>query len=107
MYQHNCPVCYNAPKKTKTKYGVRNDCCGHWSWGNYPLKGALTHSARREAHAVFDPLWEDGIFTRTEAYMLLAEYLGLSSKQCHMKLMDLKTARNVPEAVQFIKSFID
>lgn len=99
-----CPRCNSIAVKTNTKYGVRNDCCGMWSWGNYPLTDALTHKARKKAHEVFDPLWKEGHFTRTEAYDMLSEYLSIPTKKCHMKLMDKKTAKKVPEAVNFIRS---
>lgn len=34
---------------------------------------------------------------RSKAYKMLAEYLNLSSDQCHMKLMDKETAERVVE----------
>jgi len=107
MGKIKCPVCLGRPRSTVTKYGTRNDCCNLWSWGNAPLVDALTHGARKKAHTAFDPLWKDRIFTRGEAYMLLSEYLSLSSKECHMKLMDFKTAMRVPIAVKFIRSLLE
>lgn len=98
----NCPVCGEVPRRIKTPYGVKRECCGLWAWGNKPLVGALTHEARKRAHAAFDQLWQDGHLSRSEAYRRLAKVMGLSPGECHMAQMDAVTARRVPAAVEII-----
>lgn len=97
-----CPCCGNYAYATDTRYGVRHDHCGLWSWGGAPLVDEYTHEARRAAHAAFDTLWKLHGFTRGEAYKHLASEMGLTRDQCHMKVMDEFTARRVPAAVQRI-----
>jgi 2-hydroxychromene-2-carboxylate isomerase len=63
---------------------------------------AETHAARQYAHRVFDSLWQNGIVGRSRAYALLAEELGLTPDQCHMKLIDKETAQRVPAAAHEI-----
>jgi len=45
-------------------------------------------SARRAAHAAFDPLWRGGPMTRAAAYRALADSLGLPRGDCHIGGMD-------------------
>lgn len=82
--------------QTETRFGTRLDCCGLWAWGNHPLADQETHEARKAAHAAFDPIWHFGMASRGHAYQLLAEAMGLSREQCHMKLMTAEQARRVP-----------
>ena len=93
---YKCPKCNKPPARTETKFGTRYDCCGLWAWGDYPLVDADTHEARKFAHRVFDQLWVSGAYTRSEAYTALADELGLSPDECHMKLMNAETAQRVP-----------
>ena len=44
--------------------------------------------------------------TRSKAYKLLADKLGLHITKCHMKIMDTDTALKVPAAVLEIKAAI-
>jgi hypothetical protein len=91
-----CPTCGSAPQRTDTRYGLRLDCCGLWAWGEHPLADRDTHEARKAAHAAFDPLWKSGKLRRGYAYKLLAETMGLTRDECHMKLMTAEQARKVP-----------
>ena len=61
-----------------------------------------THEARKAAHAAFDPIWKRGKMRRGDAYQFLADKLGLSMTDCHMKLMDAATAQRVPGIAQEI-----
>ncbi len=94
-------------KRSQTRFGVRDDCCGLWSWGGKPLTDGDTHTARREAHDAFDNLWRDGRMSRGEAYRLLQGALGLTAEDCHMARMPLEQARRVPQAVQQIMQGTD
>lgn len=98
-----CPVCGALAREATTRYGLRNACCGLWSWDRHPLVSAETHAARNAAHKAFDALWRGKPLSRSRAYKLLAEEMNLSSEQCHMKFMDEETALRVPVAVAAIK----
>jgi hypothetical protein len=63
------------------------------------LVDAETHEARKAAHAAFDALWKSGRVKRGQAYKMLAEEIGLSRADCHMKIMDATTARRVVAVV--------
>lgn len=98
-----CPKCGSKAMETQTRFGLRNSCCGLWSWDRHPLVSAETHEARSAAHKAFDSLWRGGSMGRREAYAALAEEMNLAPEQCHMKLMDAETAWRVLVAVQAIK----
>jgi zinc-finger-containing domain len=98
MTRPHCPLCGRVSFATTTMYGVRNSCCGLWSWGEAPLVSRETHEARKAAHAAFDTIWKDGMMTRGQAYKALQKKLGMTSEECHMKLMDEYTALKVPQA---------
>ena len=94
-----CPVCEMTANVTDTQYGVRNSCCGLWSWGNGDLVDAETHDARKSAHAAFDPLWKQHGMSRGEAYAKLAKEMAIDPTLCHMKTMDKVELYCVPGAV--------
>ena len=96
-----CPSCGSYATVTETRYGLRNDCCGLWSWGDKPLVDAETHQARKNAHLFFDELGEYYGFTRSGAYELLAKYLPEGS-ETHMSNMSKQECAMVPEAVEKI-----
>lgn len=59
---------------------------------NIPL-GTLadqrTRDARKEAKDWFNPIWQDGLMTRTQAYHWLAEQLGITKvEECHIGWFD-------------------
>lgn len=99
-----CPKCGNEASDAKTRYGVRNACCGLWSWDRFPLACEATHEARKDAHAAFDELWKSGLMSRTKAYKSLGATMKLPRDDCHIKLMDLETALQVKTAVASIRS---
>ena len=43
---------------------------------------------RSEAHKAFDPLWKDGLISRTDAYKWLSERLCINPKDCHIGLFN-------------------
>jgi hypothetical protein len=49
--------------------------------------------ARMEAHRAFDPIWKEGLISRTEAYALLAQRLGMRVEDCHFGQMGPKACR--------------
>lgn len=57
--------------------------------------GSPLARARCQAHAAFDPKWQSGSMTRTEAYAWLAKELGISKKACHMLNFDMEMCLRV------------
>ena len=51
--------------------------------------------AKVAAHNAFDPLWQVGPMTRSEAYRWLAEALGVAPADCHIGLFDLQQCQRV------------
>jgi len=97
-----CPLCDQPATKQVTRFGLRFGCCGLWAWGRHPLADRETHQARRAAHDAFDPIWRRGLTSRSNAYKLLAQELGITKNECHMKLMNARLARRVPEVATII-----
>lgn len=50
---------------------------------------------RVKAHKAFDWAWKSGRLTRSEAYELLADLLGLSKEDAHIGLMNLEQCQMV------------
>jgi hypothetical protein len=72
--------------------------CGTHKGTDKPLGfpcGPQTRAVRSRAHEVFDPLWKgrNAPMTRNEAYRWLAGAMGLSRDDCHIGMMDAKTAQ--------------
>jgi hypothetical protein len=59
------------------------------------LANAELRSAKKMAHAAFDPLWREGHMTRSEAYAWLARELGISLEECHIGMFDVETCQRV------------
>ncbi len=51
--------------------------------------------ARGNAHEAFDVLWKTGQMSRTEAYRRLAEHMGLSSRECHIRNFNAEQCKTV------------
>ena len=49
---------------------------------------AFLRRCRSDAHRAFDPLWKSGLLKRKEAYRLLAEFMGIERKVCHIGYFD-------------------
>lgn len=94
----HCPICGSQAVVAASQYGIRNSCCGLWSWGEAPLVDADTHIARKAAHSAFDELWKRHGMTRKQAYLYLAEELAIDPDICHIKLMNKIEAICVPGA---------
>ena len=63
------------------------------------LANAETREARKRAHALFDPLWKRGPFTRTKAYHWLCGKTGIPASQCHIGNMTVDQCKLVVDAV--------
>lgn len=93
-----CPDCVD------TYVGChRNDARvdGVISNGKLPLgrlANANLRKAKSKAHAAFDPIWRDSpTITRGEAYKMLAAYLQIPRKHCHIGMFDEDMCRKVEE----------
>ncbi len=51
-----CPKCGQLAWETGTKYGIRAECCGLWSWNRAPLADAATHKLRQQVNAMIGDL---------------------------------------------------
>jgi hypothetical protein len=68
------------------------------------LPGSPLAKARCEAHSAFDPLWQSGDMSRSEAYKWLSQQLKLSRDECHIAMFDDATCRRVVD-VCFARDF--
>lgn len=57
---------------------------------NYELR-----EIRKQAHRIFDSLWQSGGMTRRQAYKLLGEKMGLSEKLAHIGNMNIQQCETV------------
>lgn len=57
--------------------------------------GSALAQARVQAHAAFDPKWQSGKMTRSEAYAWLANKLNIPKEDCHMINFDFATCERV------------
>lgn len=117
-----CPFCGSAVEIVENKaiYG-RN--YGEWPWayrctdtndqccdsyvGMHPFTsiplGTLadpeTRAARKQAKNLFNPIWQGGSKSRTEAYTWLAGELGITVGQCHFGWFDIQQCQRVTEII--------
>lgn len=54
-----------------------------------------TRDARRKAHKAFDSLWKCGTMTRWEAYLWLAEQMGLPQDKAHIGMFNAAQCETV------------
>lgn len=110
-----CSNCGSAVKLVNNKeiYGKEY---GDWPWayrcvdvecdshvGLHPYTGiplgtlanAATRAARSQAKRVFNPLWQEGSMTRTQAYTWLAGKLGFRVEDTHIGFFDEYTCAKV------------
>lgn len=48
------------------------------------LADANLRKMKSAAHAAFDPLWKSGKISRSDAYRILSERLGIKREECHI-----------------------
>lgn len=75
----------------------------HRDSNNLPL-GRLANvelrTAKRLAHAAFDPLWQGKAMRRADAYAWLAGELGISAQECHIGMFDVEMCKRVREVIR-------
>ncbi|SEU36388.1 Protein of unknown function [Burkholderia cepacia] len=65
------------------------------------LADGPTRDARKRAKAAFNPIWESGRMTRTDAYIWLARRLGIANhEECHIGWFDVATCDRVVAVIQ-------
>lgn len=87
------------------------DGCGAYCGCHGMTKKPLGHPANKEtsdarmmAHRKFDPLWKSGRFGRNEAYRILAAYMGIKIRRCHIGRMTASQCKQVLEFVEKLES---
>jgi len=95
-YCHETPICLNHKHKM---YPYRNDYGYIWLCpsckafvgchrGTKIPKGFLANKnirvLRKQAHALFDPIWQEGHMKRRQAYRRLAELLAIEKEEAHI-----------------------
>lgn len=114
-----CPKCGAEAERRRTRYGLRDACCGLHGWDGKPLVSPAVHAARRHCHAVVDPLWQTaetayeiaeppGTPARDEAvrrirkaargrtYAFIAVRLGIPEPEAHMaEQTDIEILRGI------------
>jgi hypothetical protein len=63
-------------------------------FANRPL-----HAARRAAHAVIDPIWQSGVYTRATVYKRLNEAFG---REIHVAGSDEQTCHDIIKTARMI-----
>ena len=63
------------------------------------LADEALRAARIAAHRAFDPIWEQGLMTKREAYDWLAQALTMSREDCKIGLMKLEDCSRVGQVV--------
>lgn len=104
-----CPHCQSSEVEIVRNAEIYGRDYGEWPWaflcrgcrayvGMRPFTGiplgaladAPTREARKKAKAAFNPLWESGSMSRSEAYAWLANRLGISRvEECHIGWFDV------------------
>lgn len=111
MKPHNpmqCPYCNSPASRVDSSriygqsYGLIYLCDRYPDCDSYvgchkdgPTKGTLANrklrSLRKACHALFDPLWKEGIFeSRLAAYQWLSEQMDTLFEQTHIAMFDEK-----------------
>ena len=54
-------------------------------------------ASKVKAHEAFDRLWRGGLMSRSEAYKLLADWMGLDREDCHIGEFDVDQCQAVVE----------
>ena len=65
-----CSACVSCHKGTKNPLGR--------------MANKQTRRLRHKAHDAFDPIWQSGLLSRTDAYNWLAERLNIEPADCHI-----------------------
>jgi hypothetical protein len=67
------------------------------------LSNAEGRMLKVAAHASFDPLWKNGLKSRSAAYAWLAKQLGIAVEDCHIGQFDEAQCRRVVEICREVR----
>ena len=94
-----CPKCGNLAWETGTKYGIRSECCGMWSWHRAPLADAATHELRKKIGPLMIEL--EGTIPAHTVIGEMMKRAGLSGvQQSKISEMNEVTARKALAALE-------
>lgn len=79
--------------------GTHKDSPVHAPLGR--LANAELRALKRQVHAAFDPIWRNGIKSRSGAYAWLADGLSIAGAACHIGMFSEQRCR---EALRFLWS---
>lgn len=118
-----CPYCKDTARCVRSVEVYRRDYGGFvWVCGNWPQcdsyvgchkgtklpLGILANKELRElkmkVHAMLDPLWKSGGFTRDQAYELLAKSMLIPYRECHIGEFDELRCKAAIDCVKRIKA---
>jgi hypothetical protein len=63
------------------------------------LATQMLRELRAYVHTQFDPLWQNGQMTRTQAYVWLAEQMQMTVEDCHIGMFNEEQCRQVMEII--------
>jgi hypothetical protein len=66
--------------------------------------GSSLAKARQDAHRAFDPIWQFGSMTRSEAYVWLAKQLSMPKHLCHVLYFNEEECKKVIEVSRKFKN---
>ena len=117
-----CPHCRSNVRIANNSEIYRGRSFGDWPWvyvcegpecmayvGMHPYTaiplGILATEEMREyrkrAKSLFNPIWQNGKRTRTEAYRWLANLMGLEPGDCHFGMFDVQQCK---EAIRIMRA---
>lgn len=88
-----CPLCkayVGCHKNTKTPKGF--------------LANKEYRELRKQAHALFDPIWKKGEMKRSQAYRRMAEILNIDTKDAHISQLSID---NLHKLIRSLKKRIN
>lgn len=112
-----CPYCGGKTQYVDssvvygTSYGMIYYCQKDQAWvgvhkGTSNALGRLADAELRQwkikAHALFDPLWKKGLYTRKDAYAALARLLDIPPEYCHIGYFGVENCKKVVETISLI-----
>ena len=109
-----CPECGSTMSLRSSRYGLFYGCdefpkC-RASHGAHPdgrplgiPANAETKQWRMKAHEASDGLWKSGRMGRNEAYVWLAEQIGLSRDDCHIGRFDIEQCKRIVETCEHVE----
>ena len=106
LRNQTCPIHGSHLRPAQTAWGVKYECpqagctVAAWSGSTSTPADQATRTARRQAHHAFDQLWRHDKSTRTAFYRLLAGFMGIEMRDCHIGYFSAAQCARVLEFVE-------